>query len=220
MKAAIATHRVEVRLPRRKPWPWAILTDDEEFLREFDHPRTGFWLVRVRDSSFRLVAEEEDPRRSWACDLPGALSEAEAHSIAAGVILSYDLGRRASGLVLEEDLPPMPGWTTFACGHRHREWVSPWGFGDNVVGRRFVVSEPIGAMVTGDLKDGLGPAMTLDPGTRLRLDAAIDDHSAGSDAYWGLYRCLLESGPSAGVCVVIGGSAVDRRMPPGCDPVA
>ena len=101
VRAAIATRRDEVRLPRSAEWPWAILADDEEFLREFDHPRTGFWLVRVRDGSFRLVAQEEDPRRWWACDLPGALSEWDAHSIAGGVILSYDLGRRAAGPVPE-----------------------------------------------------------------------------------------------------------------------
>jgi hypothetical protein len=91
---AIATHRVEIRLPLPGPWPWAILGDDEEFVREFSHPRTGFWLVRVRDGSYRLVAEEEDPRRWWACDLVGARSESEASSIASGVILAYDLGRR------------------------------------------------------------------------------------------------------------------------------
>jgi hypothetical protein len=91
--AAIATCRVETRLPRPRPWPWAILADDEEFLREFDHPRTRFWLVRVQDGSFRLVAEEDDPRSWWVCDLPGALSERDASSIAEGVILAHDLGR-------------------------------------------------------------------------------------------------------------------------------
>jgi hypothetical protein len=100
--AATATYRDEIRLPQPKPWPWAILADEEELLREFDHPRTGFWLVRVRDGSFRLVAEEENPRRWWACDLPGVSSESEAHWVATGVILAYDRGRRASRITPEE----------------------------------------------------------------------------------------------------------------------
>lgn len=75
VKQAIATCRHEVRLPLPKPWPRAIPADDEELARELEHPRTGLWLVRLPGGSFRLVAEEEDPRRWWACDLPGAVSE-------------------------------------------------------------------------------------------------------------------------------------------------
>ena len=111
------------------------------------------------------------------------------------------------------------GWTRFDCGHRHRTWISPWAFGQEIIGHQFLVTEPRRAMVTPDHEDGYGDALTLDPGTLLRLDAAIDDHSAGSDAYWGLFRCRILSGPDAGQCVVIQGSAVDRRMPPGCDPI-
>jgi len=105
---AMRTCREEDRLPRPKPWPWAILAEDEEFAREYeDHLgiAEAFWLVRVvggdsrSPGSWRLVAEEREPRRWWVCDIVGPRSFGQADSIAQGLVAAYDLGRRGRSRV-------------------------------------------------------------------------------------------------------------------------
>lgn len=107
------------------------------------------------------------------------------------------------------------GWTRFECGHRHRRWISQWGFAEDRLGYRFKADRPVFATITADQSDALGPMVVLEPGTALRLDAAIDDHSPGSDAYWGLFRCQVESGPHAGTSVVLSGTRSDWSVPAG-----
>ena len=104
LRLAIDSWREEPRVPQAKPWPWAILAADEEFVREYDDHlgfAEGFWLVRVADGSglrepgsWRLVGEERDPRRWWALDIAGPCSFSDADAIARSLIAGYDLGRR------------------------------------------------------------------------------------------------------------------------------
>lgn len=111
-----------------------------------------------------------------------------------------------------------PGWVRSRCGHRHRLWVSPWDFAHKHIGQSFLSVEPVPANPIPDLTDALGPMVCLEPGTRVRVDAAIDDHSAGSDAYWGLFRCYVLTGPHAGSCMVLQGGRPDWSIPGGCVP--
>jgi len=114
---------------------------------------------------------------------------------------------------------------TVLCEHEHWAW-SP-GFAERQVGHHFRAAREVAVSQAPVPPAYRGSGAVLEPGSLLRLDAAIVAEDACSDAFFGRFRCRVLTGSLAGSCVEIPGqqtasvlrpSAFDRgaRGPEGC----
>lgn len=103
---------------------------------------------------------------------------------------------------------------TVLCEHEHWDWQP--GFASRQIGHHFRTTREVTALEAPVCPSYQGPDLTIEPGTLLRLDAAVVAGDAFSDAFFGKFRCRILTGSRAGACVELPGQPTLSPL----DPVA
>lgn len=92
-------------------------------------------------------------------------------------------------------------WPVAPCGHRHSPSSDRHGFGARAVGT-YRLAASFAALSAWD--EVRGPLLvTIEAGTLVRCDAWVGLYDPSWDICWDGYRCLILTGPQAGLCVEV-----------------
>ena len=99
-----------------------------------------------------------------------------------------------------------------SCEHQH--WLWDPGFARRQIGHHFRTVRAVTASKAPVRPAYHGDGLVLEPGSVLRLEAAMAAADACSDAFFGIFRCRVLSGAQAGACIELGGEPTLSPLDP------